>query len=193
MADCLALAPLAHLVERRTFNPVGRVRVPHGAPFAKSEPWPPRDWGPRAFWPSVARSPRRPPAGRSIHSGDDCCSDPPRGCCDDNGSPYLHRWGVRWCQRHAATDWQRSAGWACPSVPDDRRAVHAGCSDRNGAECPRQNLWQTGGQTLRREWEVQLRTAAREVLSVSPCRSCAGRRQPMYLWRGGLARVRKIV
>jgi hypothetical protein len=24
-------APLAHLVERRTFNPVGRVRVPHGA------------------------------------------------------------------------------------------------------------------------------------------------------------------
>ena len=29
--DCLAQAPLAHLVERRTFNPVGRVRVPHGA------------------------------------------------------------------------------------------------------------------------------------------------------------------
>jgi hypothetical protein len=31
MADCRPRAPLAHLVERRTFNPVGRVRVPHGA------------------------------------------------------------------------------------------------------------------------------------------------------------------
>ena len=31
LPHCRPLAPLAHLVERRTFNPVGRVRVPHGA------------------------------------------------------------------------------------------------------------------------------------------------------------------
>src|SRR5450631_1038255 len=31
MPDCRPQAPLAHLVERRTFNPVGRVRVSHGA------------------------------------------------------------------------------------------------------------------------------------------------------------------
>src|ERR1700731_4430749 len=31
LPDCPPQAPLAHLVERRTFNPVGRVRVPHGA------------------------------------------------------------------------------------------------------------------------------------------------------------------
>ena len=34
LRHCRARAPLAHLVERRTFNPVGRVRVPHGAFFA---------------------------------------------------------------------------------------------------------------------------------------------------------------
>ena len=31
LPHCRPQAPLAHLVERRTFNPVGRVRVPHGA------------------------------------------------------------------------------------------------------------------------------------------------------------------
>src|SRR5271154_6376591 len=31
LPHCPPQAPLAHLVERRTFNPVGRVRVPHGA------------------------------------------------------------------------------------------------------------------------------------------------------------------
>jgi len=103
-------APLAHLVERRTFNPVGRVRVPHGALGAQT------------------RTPGYRPASRSRCSR---TASPSRSCCSRAVSASRS-----FCSRAASASRSRFSREASTSRSCCSRAASASRSEPSEAAPP---------------------------------------------------------